>query len=186
MLRQRLVAHNRKYGLKLIDLDFLDIGPCYATNHNHQPGDVYQQVRALVRLMQELNALDPNFLLWSNSGDWLDLMPKLVWFMRTFVDLPVSAAFSTHLMDARRPEAFFLAWSPKSKVLLGYVWKPSDFPWLGIWEENRRRTSPPWNGRTITRGMEFGVSPMPETRRQMIARGSFLTLRRFAGHLILR
>jgi len=92
--------------------------------------------------------------------------------MRTFVDLPVSGGFSTHLMDPKREEAFFLAWSPESKVLVGYVWKQSDFPWLGIWEENRSRTAPPWNGHTLTRGMEFGVSPMPETRRQMIERGS--------------
>jgi hypothetical protein len=84
----------------------------------------------------------------------------------------VSGAFSTHLMDPRREEAFFLAWSPRSKVLIGYVWKQSDFPWLGIWEENHSRTNPPWNGQTVTRGMEFGVSPMPETRRQMIDRGS--------------
>jgi len=92
--------------------------------------------------------------------------------MRVFIDRPVSGAFSTHLMDPRREEAFFLAWSPKSKVLIGYVWKRADFPWLGIWEENHCRTAPPWNGRTITRGMEFGVSPMPETRRQMLERGS--------------
>jgi hypothetical protein len=91
--------------------------------------------------------------------------------MRVFPDLPVSGAFSTHLMDPKRQDAYFLAWSPKSKVLIGYVWKQSDFPWLGIWEENRSRTAPPWNGQTITRGMEFGVSPMPETRRQMIERG---------------
>ena len=92
--------------------------------------------------------------------------------MRTFVDLPVSGAFSTHLMDPKREDAFFLAWSPESKVLIGYVWKRTDFPWLGIWEENHCRTAPPWGGKTITRGMEFGVSPMPETRRQMIERGS--------------
>lgn len=92
--------------------------------------------------------------------------------MRTYVDLPVSAAFTTHLMDPKRSEAFFLAWSPRSKVLIGYVWKPADFPWLGMWEENRRRTAPPWSGQAITRGMEFGVSPFPETRRQMIERGS--------------
>ncbi len=92
--------------------------------------------------------------------------------MRTFVDLPVSGAYSTHLMDPQRQDSFFLAWNPKSKVLIGYVWKRSDFPWLGIWEENRSRTGPPWNGKTITRGMEFGVSPMPETRRAMIERGS--------------
>jgi hypothetical protein len=92
--------------------------------------------------------------------------------MRKFIDLPVSGAFSTHLMDPRRSDAFFLAWAPESKVLVGYVWNRKDFPWLGIWEENHCRTAPPWNGNTITRGMEFGVSPMPETRRQMIERGS--------------
>lgn len=91
--------------------------------------------------------------------------------MRRFVDLPVSGAFSTHLMDPVREQAFFMAWSPKSRVLIGYVWNRNDFPWLGIWEENRCRTAPPWNGQTITRGMEFGVSPMPETRRAMIERG---------------
>jgi hypothetical protein len=92
--------------------------------------------------------------------------------MRTFIDLPVSGAYSAHLMDPGRENAFFMAWSPTSKVLIGYVWRRADFPWLGIWEENRGRTFPPWNGREITRGMEFGVSPMPETRREMIARGS--------------
>lgn len=91
--------------------------------------------------------------------------------LRTFVGLPVSGAFTTHLMDPAREEAFFLAWSPRSKVLMGYAWKQADFPWLGIWEENHCRTAPPWNGKTLTRGMEFGVSPMPETRRQMIERG---------------
>lgn len=92
--------------------------------------------------------------------------------MRTFVDLPVSGAYSAHLMDPQRPNAFFLAWNPKSKVVIGYVWNRADFPWLGIWEENRSRAAPPWNGRTVSRGMEFGVSPMPETRRRMIERGS--------------
>ncbi len=92
--------------------------------------------------------------------------------MRTFSALPVSGAYSAHLMDTRRDNAFFLAWQPRSKTLIGYVWKRADFPFLGIWEENRGRTAPPWNGEAITRGMEFGVSPMPETRREMIARGS--------------
>ena len=43
---------------------------------------------------------------------------------------------------------------------------------MGIWEENRSRLQPPWNGGTIARGMEFGVSPIPETRRAMIERGA--------------
>jgi hypothetical protein len=92
--------------------------------------------------------------------------------LRVYTNAPVSGGFTTHLMDPHREQAFFVAFSPSTKVLFGYVWKRTDFPWLGIWEENYSRTQPPWNGKTLTRGMEFGASPMPETRRQMIERGS--------------
>jgi hypothetical protein len=43
---------------------------------------------------------------------------------------------------------------------------------MGIWRENKGRTHAPWSGRTVTQGMEFGVSPFPETRRAMIDRGT--------------
>ena len=59
-------------------------------------------------------------------------------------------------------------------MLCGYVWNRADFPWLGIWEERKGRTHAPWNGRTVTRGMEFGASPLPESRRQMIDRNTLL------------
>jgi hypothetical protein len=75
-------------------------------------------------------------------------------------------------MARGREQAYFTAWSPGSKTALGYVWDRSDFPWLGIWEENGGRAHAPWNGRTLTRGMEFGASPFPETRRASLARGS--------------
>ncbi|HLJ17722.1 MAG TPA: DUF4432 family protein [Bryobacteraceae bacterium] len=90
--------------------------------------------------------------------------------LRVYTDKPVSSGFTTHLMDPHHERAFFLAWSPRSHLLMGYIWKRADFPWLGIWEENHSRTNPPWNGRTMTRGMEFGASPFPETRRMMIER----------------
>jgi len=83
-----------------------------------------------------------------------------------------SGGFTTHLMNPDQEQAFFLAYSPVSKIAFGYAWRRADFPWLGIWEENHSRTHAPWNGRALTRGMEFGVSPFPETRRQMIERGS--------------
>lgn len=89
-----------------------------------------------------------------------------------YTDAPVSAGFTTHLMDPARDTAFFVAWSPRSQVALGYVWRRADFPWLGVWEENYSRMGAPWNGRTLTRGMEFGASPAAETRREMIERGS--------------
>ncbi len=80
MLTERVVAHDRKYGLQLICLDFLNIQPCYAADHGHPPGDVYRQIKGLVDFLKALNDIDKDFLVWSNSGNWIDLMPKLVWY----------------------------------------------------------------------------------------------------------
>ncbi len=82
-----------------------------------------------------------------------------------------SSAYTAHLMDQARQDAFFLAYSPRARLVFGYVWRTADFPWMGLWEENHSRTQPPWNGGTMTRGLEFGVSPIPESRREMIDRG---------------
>jgi hypothetical protein len=91
--------------------------------------------------------------------------------MRHYPDLPASSAYTAHRMDRGRTQASFVAFSPLHGLLFGYRWQRSDFPWLGIWEENHSRTTTPWNGQELTCGMEFGVSPFPESRRQMIERG---------------
>jgi hypothetical protein len=90
--------------------------------------------------------------------------------LRRYAEAPRSSAYTAHLMDPRRDTAFFVAFSPASQLAFGYVWKAADFPWMGIWDENHSRTGSPWNGATLTRGMEFGVSPFPESRREMVAR----------------
>lgn len=91
--------------------------------------------------------------------------------LRVLNHAPASSAFTTHLMDPQREMAFFAAFSQVHRLAFGYVWRQSDFPWMGIWEENYSRLNPPWNGKTLARGMEFGVSPIPESRRAMIDRG---------------
>jgi hypothetical protein len=83
-----------------------------------------------------------------------------------------ASGYTAHLGDPEREEAYFFAYSPQYELAFGYVWKHSDFPWMGIWEENCSRQQSPWNGRCITRGMEFGVSPFPESRREMVERRS--------------
>ena len=99
--------------------------------------------------------------------------------MRRFTEAAVSSAYSAHLMAADRDTAFFVAFSPHAALAFGYVWHPADFPWLGIWEENCSRSAPPWNGRTVARGMEFGVSPFPESRRAMVQRSTLFDVPTF-------
>ena len=92
--------------------------------------------------------------------------------LQVYTSATSSGGFDTVMMDPHLDRAFFFAFSPTARVLFGYVWKRTDFPWLGIWEENFSRKQPPWNARTLTRGMEFGASPIPESRRKMIDRNS--------------
>ena len=91
--------------------------------------------------------------------------------LRVYAMATPSSAYTAQQMDPDREDAFVAAFSPTAGLAFGCVWRRADFPWLGIWEENRARPGAPWNGRTITWGLEFGVSPFPETRRQMIERG---------------
>ena len=103
--------------------------------------------------------------------------------LRVFSDRERSSAYTAHLMNGSET-AFFVAFSPPLELALAYVWKASDFPWMGIWEENHSRQNPPWSGRTLTRGLEFGVSPIPETREAMVQRGRLFgvpTFRRIAS-----
>jgi len=92
--------------------------------------------------------------------------------LRVYSTRSASSAYTAHLLDPAQSDACFVAFTPTLGLAFGYQWKTSDFPWLGIWEENRSRAQSPWNRQAVTRGMEFGVSPFPETRRQMIDRGS--------------
>jgi hypothetical protein len=82
-----------------------------------------------------------------------------------------SGGFTTHLVDPSSAHGYWIAWSPGSRVYFGYVWKRDDFPFLCRWEENQLRTVAPWNGRTLTCGMEISASPMVESRRDMVTRG---------------
>jgi hypothetical protein len=82
-----------------------------------------------------------------------------------------SSAYTAHRMAVTSDHASWSAYSPALGLEFGYRWRRQDFPWLGIWEENHARRNPPWNGQALTCGLEFGVSPFPETRRQMIERG---------------
>jgi hypothetical protein len=88
-----------------------------------------------------------------------------------FTNRERSAGVTAHLIDPK-DEGWFTAYHPQLKLAFGYTWNRKDFPWISLWEENRSRDNPPWNGNTITRGIEFGVSPFAEGRHAMIERGS--------------
>lgn len=88
--------------------------------------------------------------------------------------------FHANLMDLKKEPAWFSAVNPRLGLMVAYVWRRSDYPWLGVWEENYARQQPPWNGKTLTRGMEFANTPFPIGLRKAVDMGIFQGQRAYA------
>ncbi|MDT8066992.1 MAG: hypothetical protein ROO76_02375 [Terriglobia bacterium] len=65
------------------------------------------------------------------------------------------------LLDMTRDRAFVAVFNPELRIGAGYSFPRENFPWVALWEDNRARTTNPWNGMTRARGLEFGTSPFP-------------------------
>ncbi|MBI84438.1 MAG: hypothetical protein CMJ81_14685 [Planctomycetaceae bacterium] len=70
------------------------------------------------------------------------------------------------LLDRTRDLEFITALNTEHRLLVGYVFWRADYPWMMVWEENRRLQTPPWNGETVTRGMEFGNTRIPGSAKE--------------------
>lgn len=64
-------------------------------------------------------------------------------------------------MDPGSEVEYLIAVNWNLRAGIGYLFRRRDFPWITVWEENRARKDPPWNGTTRARGMEFGTLPLP-------------------------
>lgn len=84
------------------------------------------------------------------------------------------------LVDPQREWGYVCALNVEHRLLLGYGFRRKDFPWIALWEENRAIRAAPWKGRTETRGLEFGTTPIPSTRRDTFRRGSLYGTETFA------
>ena len=88
--------------------------------------------------------------------------------------------FYANLMDLKKEQAWFSAINPRLGLLVAYVWRRADYPWLGVWEENYSRKQSPWNGNTLARGMEFANTPFPIGFRKSVDLGKFQGQRAYA------
>ncbi len=78
---------------------------------------------------------------------------------------PGMGTLATVLLNPRRKIQYVAALNQTHRLLIGYCFRHADFPWVAIWEENKARQTPPWNGKAQTRGLEFGSTPFPMPRR---------------------
>jgi hypothetical protein len=92
--------------------------------------------------------------------------------LRVFQPKPNAGTYFAVLMDRSRPLGWFTMYNPEFPVLIGYLFRSSESPWLGDFQENRRLRNKPWDGKVVTRGIEFGTTPFAEGLRRSIERGS--------------
>jgi hypothetical protein len=85
--------------------------------------------------------------------------------MRLTPARPNSGGHTTSLMDRKRKLAFLTFFNPQMGLLLGYLFKPEEFPWVQSWEN-----SPPTG--KLARGLEFSTQPYDVPRREAIQTNS--------------
>jgi hypothetical protein len=76
-----------------------------------------------------------------------------------------SGGHTTSLMDRSRRLVFVTALHPEKQLLIGWVFRREDYPWVQSWE------SYPSNSR-LARGLEFGTQPFDLPRRETLQMGS--------------
>jgi len=91
--------------------------------------------------------------------------------LRPFQPVPHSGTYFALLLDPKRLQSYFTMYNSGFRVLIGYLFPTADDPWLGDFQENQRITQKPWEGKVVTRGIEFGSTPFPEGLKKSVERG---------------
>jgi hypothetical protein len=79
--------------------------------------------------------------------------------------------YTAQLLNPELEIAFVSTCNPRKGLLVVYVFRRQDFPWVGNWEESKNRPGPPWNRKTFCRGIEFSTTPFAIPRRETIDQG---------------
>ena len=69
---------------------------------------------------------------------------------------------------------YFTAFNKNKQLNVAYRWQREAFPWLMTWEENGSRQHAPWNGKELTRGLEFSSYAYAISRRKNVEFGELL------------
>ncbi len=78
---------------------------------------------------------------------------------------PNSGDHTTCLLDRSRKLVWVTALHPGKRLVLGYLFKPEEYPWLQNWENY-----PP--ARRMARGLEFSTQPFDVPRREVVEQHS--------------
>jgi len=131
--------------------------------------------------LDESTLVDSN----SSSGFWQEAVPRSqttdsAWPNVLIEDRPVdlrrfedgTAGTTEHdvcsfVFDEAHVYGWVTACNPRRRLLIGYVWRTSDYPWLNIWRYMR-------DGKVAARGLEFGTTGYHQPFPELVKRGRIL------------
>lgn len=80
--------------------------------------------------------------------------------------LPSETSVHSFIVNPTDEWGWVLSWSPANDLLLGYIWKRSDYPWINLWRD--------YDGGMIRyRGLEFGTSGVHQPFSEIMNAGCF-------------
>lgn len=79
--------------------------------------------------------------------------------------------YTAQLIDPAEETGYVAACTPSAGLLLIYVFRRADFPWVGNWQERHSLKAAPWSGKTFCRGIEFSSTPFAMPKRETIRQG---------------
>ena len=92
--------------------------------------------------------------------DWPQGFGQIDCDLRAFSSSRHTDLVNSFQVDSQREIAYLAAWNAERRLLVAYLFHPSEFPWMNVWESNDNLRQ--------TRGMEFSNTPVDGTLRKLI------------------
>jgi len=99
--------------------------------------------------------------------DWPTGQAETAIHLRTVRDVERSGYVTNFLVDPKEEFGYFTAVNPEQRLLFGYLFRRTEFPWLNVWEANQAATNE--QPAMLTRGLEFSNTPTHGSLRAMVA-----------------
>ncbi len=110
------------------------------------------------------------FLHYREIEKYTSVWPSAVLSDKSIADLSYSTNSITDVhsfvVDSTSELGWIIAYTPENNLLLGYLWKRSDYPWINMWRD--------FDGEKIRyRGLEFGTTGVHQPFPEIMAAGCY-------------
>ena len=101
------------------------------------------------------------------SFEWPTGQAETAIDLRKVRDIERSGYVNNFLVDPKGEFGYFTAVNPEQRLLVGYLFRRTEFPWLNVWESNQAATND--QPAMLARGLEFSNTPTHGSLKAMVA-----------------